>query len=114
MSFNDYHKALEYLQQQNVVAVRMGRMETPMEEMENCIDYAGYYADDFRDLYVTSECMFMIVNACGIFSLASFFIILPFACQALKHFLCRRGDFFLCIIYKFNALLIIFLIQSRD
>lgn len=73
MSFNDYHKALEYLQQQNVVAVRMGRMETPMEEMENCIDYAGYYADDFRDLYVTSECMFMIVNACGIFSLASFF-----------------------------------------
>ena len=42
--------------------------------MDNCIDYAGCYADDFRDLYVVSESMFMIVNACGMFSLASFFL----------------------------------------
>lgn len=73
MSFYDYGKTVEYLQRQNIASVRMGRMETPIEGMDNCIDYAGYYADDFRDLYVVSESMFMIVNACGMFSLASFF-----------------------------------------
>ncbi len=73
MSFDDYRVALKYLGKQDITAVRMGRMEAPIGEMENCIDYAGYYADDFMDFYLASECMFMIVNACGMFSMASFF-----------------------------------------
>lgn len=73
MNFEDYRVAIKYLQRQNVVAVKMGRMEEAMEPMENCIDYAGLYADDFSDLYLASKCEFMLSSCSGIWLMASLF-----------------------------------------
>ena len=73
MNFENYEVAINYLQQQNINAVKMGRMESRMEKMENCIDYAGLYADDFKDMYLASKCEFMIANSTGTVYMVSLF-----------------------------------------
>lgn len=73
MNFDEYKIAINLLQQQNITAVKMGRMEEPMKRMEGCIDYAGLYAGDFKDLYLASECEFMIANSTGTVYMASLF-----------------------------------------
>lgn len=65
MEFDDYKMAIKYLQKQHITAVKMGRLEDPMKKVDNCIDYAGLYADDFKDLYLSSKCKFMIASATG-------------------------------------------------
>lgn len=73
MHFEDYEMAIQYLHQQNIMAVKMGRMEDPMPIMNNCVDYAGLYADDFMDLYLLSKCKFMITGPSGIVMMSSLF-----------------------------------------
>ena len=73
MKFSDYKMAIKYLQKQHITAVRMGRMETPMKKMNNCIDYAGLYADDFKDLFLSSRCKFMVASATGAIFMAGLF-----------------------------------------
>lgn len=73
MKFDDYEMTIQYLKQQNIMAVKMGRMEEIMKRLENCIDYAGLYADDFMDLYLLSKCKFMITSSSGIVMLSSLF-----------------------------------------
>lgn len=73
MKFEDYEMAIKYLYQQNIVAVKMGRCESPMKTMENCIDYAGLYADDFNDLYIASRCEFFVASPSGIMFMATLF-----------------------------------------
>lgn len=71
--FHTYGAAINYLQQQNIATIKMGRMEDSMTGVEGCIDYAGLYANDFMDLYLASECEFMVANMSGIFCMASLF-----------------------------------------
>lgn len=73
VNFEDYELTIRFLEKQNIMAVKMGRMEDPMRKIENCIDYAGLYADDFMDLYLLSKCKFMIANGSGITMMASLF-----------------------------------------
>lgn len=73
MLFDTYGAAIHYLQKQNMATVKMGRMEYPMKRLDGCVDYAGLYADDFKDLYLGSECEFMIANSTGIVFLARLF-----------------------------------------
>lgn len=73
MKFEDYGLSIDCLQENVIQAVRMGRMEKPIQPMDNCIDYAGSGANDFMDLYLVAHCKFLVVNATGIFSFASMF-----------------------------------------
>lgn len=73
MKFEDYGLSIGYLQECAIQAVRMGRMEQPIQPMDNCIDYAGSGADDFMDLFLVAHCKFLVVNATGIFAFASMF-----------------------------------------
>ncbi len=73
MKFEDYGLAINLLNERAIQAVRMGRMEQPIPSIMNCIDYAGIGATDFMDLFLVANCKFMVVNATGIFSLASMF-----------------------------------------
>ncbi|MDE6851596.1 MAG: TIGR04372 family glycosyltransferase, partial [Lachnospiraceae bacterium] len=73
MNFEDYEMTIQYLQQQNTMTVKIGRMEEPMKKIENCVDYAGLYANDFMDLFLLSKCEFMITSSSGIVMLSSLF-----------------------------------------
>lgn len=73
MVFDAYGMAISYLKKQNIAVVKMGRMEEPMKLPVGCIDYAGVYADDFMDLYLASECEFMISCLSGVVLAASLF-----------------------------------------
>lgn len=73
MNFMDYKMAISYLQKQNIMTVRMGRMESPIDKIDSCIDYAGRYADDFRDIYLASQCEFYIANSTGSIYMALLF-----------------------------------------
>lgn len=73
MCFDTYRLAVNYLCRQNMETVKMGRMEETRTKMEGCIDYAGLYSDDFMDLYLASECEFMISSMSGIACIPSLF-----------------------------------------
>lgn len=73
MEFSDYEMAIRYLQKQDLLAVKMGRTEDPIEKIDNCIDYAGLYANDFMDLYLSSQCEFFIANTTGSLYMAFLF-----------------------------------------
>lgn len=73
MEFSDYEMTIQYLQQQGMLTVRMGRTESPMDKIDNCIDYAGLYANDFMDLYLSSKCEFFIANTTGSLYMAFLF-----------------------------------------
>ena len=73
MNFEDYEMAIKFLQKQNIITVKMGRYENQMKPMENCIDYAGLYADDFNDLYIASKCEFFVSSPSGIMFMATLF-----------------------------------------
>lgn len=72
--FGDYKKAIDYLRTMNLQAVRMGRGENPIGPVDNCIDYAGLYADDFMDIFLMANCKFAVIGGgAGVFSLATSF-----------------------------------------
>lgn len=73
MEFRDFGVAIACLQQNKITSVRMGRMEDPIDLENGCIDYAGLYADDFRDLLLASRCEFMISTSSGIVFMATLF-----------------------------------------
>lgn len=72
MDFTDYSKAIGYLHKKYDV-VRIGRSEKPIVLEEQFIDYAGYYANDFMDLYLISNCKFLMVGVSGIGALGTLF-----------------------------------------
>lgn len=70
--FCEYSETIHYLKTMNMQAVRMGRGEAPIEEIDNCIDYAGLYADDFMDIFLMANCEFAIIGGgSGIYTLAT-------------------------------------------
>lgn len=72
--FYGYVKTIEYLKKIGIQTVRVGRGEDVIEDIDNCIDYAGKYADDFMDIFLMANCKLMIVGGgSGIFELASSF-----------------------------------------
>lgn len=72
-SFSEYGKIIDYLGQNNMLTVKMGRFESPIPDIPNCIDYAGRYGNDFMDLYLFSKCEFMISGNSGIICFAMLF-----------------------------------------
>lgn len=72
MNFEDYRKAIGYLQKKYDV-VRMGRSEQPITLEEQFIDYAGNYANDLMDLYLMANCKFLITGVSGIGALGTLF-----------------------------------------
>ena len=75
MEFGNYELSMKYLKEMSIQAIKMGRMEQRMNPMDNCIDYAGEGANDFMDLFLVAHSKFMVVNATGMFSIASMFTI---------------------------------------
>ena len=74
MDFRDYGKAIAWLGEQGIQCVKMGRFEDPLDPpIPNCIDYAGYHASDFMDLYTFSRCDFTVSCMSGIALLANLF-----------------------------------------
>lgn len=71
-NFYEYGNTIKYLKTINMQTVRMGRGEAPIEKIDNCIDYAGLYADDFMDIFLMANCEFAIVGGgSGIYTLAA-------------------------------------------
>lgn len=73
MDFSDYQKAIDYLYENNIQSVRLGREEKPIPNLQNCIDYAGYYADDPTDLILVRNCYFFVGASTGVSYLAGVF-----------------------------------------
>lgn len=71
--FGEYSSTIHFLKKCGILTVRMGRGEAPISPIENCVDYAGLYADDFMDFYLLSKCKFMISTTTGIFTVAAAF-----------------------------------------
>ena len=73
-NFYNYESTIDYLKTIDLQAVRMGRGEQPIKNIDNCIDYAGLYADDFMDIFLMANCEFAIIGGgSGIFTLATSF-----------------------------------------
>ena len=73
MKFEDYKPTIDYLAGQGIAGVKMGRGAKPMVPLNNCVDYAGLYADDFLDLYLSAHCQFFITANSGSYLLGSMF-----------------------------------------
>lgn len=72
--FYEYRETIDYFKTINVKAVRMGRGEEPITDIDNCIDYAGGNADDFMDIFLLANCKLMIVGGgTGVHVLATSF-----------------------------------------
>lgn len=71
--FLSYSSTIKFLKEHGLQAVRMGRGEAPISKIDNCIDYAGLYADDFMDFFLLSKCKFMVTGTTGIFAVAAAF-----------------------------------------
>lgn len=71
--FGEYSSTIHFLKNNGILAVKIGRGEEPIPPIDNCIDYAGLYADDFMDFYLLSKCKFMISTTTGIFTVAGAF-----------------------------------------
>lgn len=71
--FMSYLATIRFLQTKGLKTIRMGRGEVAVQEIDNCVDYAGLYADDFMDFFIMSECKFLISGACGISAIAAAF-----------------------------------------
>lgn len=66
MNVQDFETAVEYLETQNIQAVRMGKIVSGRCELKNCIDYANINHEDFLDLYLISRCKFFVGSHSGI------------------------------------------------
>lgn len=71
--FSVYENAIDYLREKDLMVVKIGRMEDPVDTYGKYIDYAGLYADDFFDFYLISKCKFMLVGTSGIYSIGDLF-----------------------------------------
>lgn len=73
-SFNDirdmditaFQSAAEYLQAQNIKAIRMGKVVGQPVDLPNCVDYASKYHKDLMDLYLCGNCKFYAGSLSGI------------------------------------------------
>lgn len=64
-SFKNYKESIDYLRQQNIQAVRMGKYVSS-DCKGNYIPYAERYYEDWKDLYLCSECKFYVGPMSGI------------------------------------------------
>lgn len=71
--FEDYIPAIHSLKRKDILAVRMGREEEKIEKIDNLIDYAGSYYDEYMDLYLASKCKALVCTSSGICVLAMMF-----------------------------------------
>lgn len=73
---NSYIEAIEYLTQNNIYVLRMGKIAGSPLEINNAkfIDYAYHpLKSDFLDIYLSAHCFFFISTSCGIDSVAKVF-----------------------------------------
>lgn len=70
MSIQDFKLGLEYLATQDIQAVRMGKIVGSLCDLNNCIDYANLYHQDFMDLYLIDKCKFFAGSCSGIVEIA--------------------------------------------
>ncbi len=73
MEFRDYFLTGDFLKEKGIYPIRMGRSEDPIKEKHSFVDYAGNYANDYLDVYLTSHCKFIVCNSTGFFMFASLF-----------------------------------------
>lgn len=66
-----FRSSVEYLQDQGMQVVRMGKYENEVCDLPGVIDYAGRYHDELMDLYLLSKGKF-IVDSGGLGSIAGF------------------------------------------
>jgi len=71
--FKNYYRAINYLSAIGLSSVKMGRKEEREDDLANCLDYAGLYADDYMDLVLFACCKFAIVTTSGMWQLPTFF-----------------------------------------
>lgn len=72
--FYEYKDTINYFKTINIQTVKVGRGEEPIEDIDNCVDYAGGNTDDFMDIFLMANCKLMIVGGgSGIYALATSF-----------------------------------------
>ncbi len=71
--FPNYQLSIDYLSDRGIKSVKMGRNEDIDSEIKNCVDYAGFYANDYMDLVLFSLCKFAVVTVTGMWQLPSSF-----------------------------------------
>lgn len=71
-----YREAIEYLTQNDIYVVRMGKAAASPLEINNAkfIDYPYHpLRSDFMDIYLSAHCFFFVSTSCGIDSIAKIF-----------------------------------------
>ncbi len=63
---NNFNLAADYLTQEGIMAVRMGRAVDKTVEFGNCIDYANNYYDELMDIVLSKGCRFYVGDSSGI------------------------------------------------
>ena len=72
--FKNYGQSIEYLQEQNIQAVRMGKYVVQESEMKNnLVNFAERFYLDFMDIYLTASCKFYVGPNSGINMVAKVF-----------------------------------------
>lgn len=69
VSIEIYDKTLTFLREKGYMAVRMGREKPLKHPIDNCVDYSGFWGDEFLDWYIASKCSFFVTTDSGIFAL---------------------------------------------
>lgn len=70
MDITSFKSATEYLAEQGIKAVRMGKKAGRPVNLPNCIDYASKYHSDLMDLYLCGNCKFYAGSLSGIVELS--------------------------------------------
>ena len=70
MDISAFQSAAEYLQAQNIKAIRMGKVVGQPVDLPNCVDYASKYHKDLMDLYLCGNCKFYAGSLSGITAFA--------------------------------------------
>lgn len=73
VDFYTYEKMIAYLGEEGFATVKMGK-DAPMNpSIENCVDYAGKYSDEWMDIYLAAHAQFIICNGTGLTCLTDMF-----------------------------------------
>lgn len=72
-SFANYVECIEYLRQQHIQAVRMGKYVGDCINKTKIVDFAGKYYADFMDVFLISACKFYVGSNSGINMVAKAF-----------------------------------------
>lgn len=63
---NKLNLSADYLTNQGITVVRMGRYVQDQVRFENCIDYANKYYDELMDIVLMKDCKFCVGNPNGL------------------------------------------------